>query len=587
MKSLVHKSPQYWRKLLPLIMILILVNVSQAQEDYHNKPWKPYAKQHSSIVLNNKGEMIVFPQYFNPKASYLGIKIDQSLALPADSLKDFLQYVISIKKDGKQVKDTLAVDAENYVDVDHHFYSKKKASLMIEEINSHPQYVIEHIVNGELSVNDSLRRFIDELNELEAEVKQLKAYQESEKLLKKKIEIKQKKIEAGNISKDDIDNFNDQLFDDELVLKEASRLVKSTEERIEDLKTGVNVFNRFYLTPKTTLYSGPLYFSSKKQARFMRNHYANQAFKEADKLRKEYYEHEELYYLMHNFNGNEKLFKLEPTGEAIKDHKPGWVSDASKAIDGIGTLLDLGISAIDFAKGGDKGLLGGGDTTAVELDPDSLEELYYKEALRRVIEANKKTVKTLGKTIELKEEKRKFELPATVSYTISEYKKPDGEVKKKYTFDKPFKAYNRERFQIQGSLNWDVLGKERIELDPSGTNLNPSLESNKAQFMAGVKYYPWKSEIEDNHFLVGSLHRLSVIGGMSIPKPLENLYLGAAYDIYPGINVNATCLWYQYEEFEVEDGKVIDTDKRYKPSLSMGIGIDASIFVKLIKLLNK
>lgn len=568
MKSLYRKAPLYWRKLLPLIMILVMIKVSDAQENYRNKPWKTYAKEHSDLVLDNKGEVLQFPQYFNVVEETLKVELKKSqLILNEADIKPFLKYKMFLKNGAAACTKKITIDNTTDVFLGSGFQSNKKLNIEIAEGNKKADSILKYMNTAGYNLEQHYKDHVDSLEKLDGMKKGLNTLKQKVDKLNKKIEYRKKRISEGEADEANLDAFIDILTADISELENKEKKIVKQKKDIIRLSKKVAAFNRYYLSPKTIIYRGEIYLSINTKARYMRNHYANKGFEAAKDLRKEYYDHEDLYYLMHNFNGNEKLFKLEPTGEAIKDHKPNWVSDANSIIDGLGTVLDVKTEGL------------------IQKRADGTKD--YPSILKKIIDNNRKNPATLGQTIELKEEKRKFELPATVSYTISEYKKPDGEVKKKYTFDKPFKAYKRERFQIQGSLNWDVLRKERIELDPSGSNLNPSLESNKVQFMAGVKYYPWKSEIEDPRALVMTKYRWSIIGGMSIPKPLENIYLGAAYDIYPGINVNATCLWYQYEEFEVEDGKVIDTDKRYKPTLSMGIGIDASIFVKLIKLLNR
>ena len=131
-------------------------------------------------------------------------------------------------------------------------------------------------------------------------------------------------------------------------------------KRIESLKNSTDLFNRYFLTPKTIVYSGQIVFSTKEKAHFMRNHFANNGFKESEELRTKYYDDETFTYLLHNFSGDLSNFKLIPTGVAIENHKPNWVNEVSTALSELVELSSLDIGALE----------------KINLNPNLVEEVF-------------------------------------------------------------------------------------------------------------------------------------------------------------------------------------------------------------------
>lgn len=379
--------------------------------------------------------------------------------------------------------------------------------------------------------------------------------------------------------------------------------------------------NEKYFFDSSQLYDGIFYLSKRDDKHLMRNHDGSNEFKAYEDQREDYYGFEAIHYLSHNHN-NSKNVKLTTSGEVISNHKPSWVEEANASFDGLNSLFSLDPEIAqsqlkEFLKSKSQKIeirdktkefgtfdceqFGSNDYQILKDDIDSLKKVWddNKESVReRLLKGKKvdwikmrlelKPVKVVGgKTIEITPESKGYKLSSDVSYTFSTFK-DDGTADKAYPFVKAFRHYKKSYVQLYGGLNASLTNVDRVVIaDEDAEQVDPKIESDPFQFVAGIKVYPWGGVIEDNRFMAINKHRLHVNLGFSIPKPLANIYTGIGYDIIPGWNINFNAHFYQDKEYIIVDGEVEHSRSIYRPGFAIGTGMDVSVFVNAVKFFFK
>ncbi len=387
------------------------------------------------------------------------------------------------------------------------------------------------------------------------------------------------------------------------ILDKINRL-KKAKKNYDKYKAQSESRWKMILNKKNIIYSGHFYVSNKQDARFMRHHNNSARFETIGRGRNIYYDFEDIHYMLHNVPAGKTAddFELKASGEAISSHTPSWTEDISTALTGLSELtgLEKMTGAYEFIDGL-KPFMGKNKPVDASRFEDlfnshldtSIANIGSKQIELAKLNAQLEWIKSLmktkvseeivhGKTIELKENKN-YKASAKVSYDISSLKK-DLSADKTASFKDAYSYYKSKRFQIQAGLNFTPSRAPVLTVEQLDGNLSTKIEENPAQFTAMLKFYPWKSEIDDERI---SFHhrRLSIVGGLSIPEPLKNIYLGLGFDLFPGINLNTGVLFYQDNEYSITNGLITNTRTIYRPTWNAGIAVDASLFVKAIKVL--
>lgn len=74
--------------------------------------------------------------------------------------------------------------------------------------------------------------------------------------------------------------------------------------------------------------------------------------------------------------------------------------------------------------------------------------------------------------------------------------------------------------------------------------------------------------------------------GVGIPTPLNDLYAGIGYDLYPGVQVGILAHWYKNEAATIQNNKIVERRNVYAdPIPALTLSIDSSLFTNLLKLL--
>lgn len=70
--------------------------------------------------------------------------------------------------------------------------------------------------------------------------------------------------------------------------------------------------------------------------------------------------------------------------------------------------------------------------------------------------------------------------------------------------------------------------------------------------------------LQDNRFLGRFKERVSFYIGVGMPKPLENIYTGFAYDFVPGLKTTFGIQLYRNNQYQIQNNVIIEDRKKYK-----------------------
>jgi hypothetical protein len=127
-------------------------------------------------------------------------------------------------------------------------------------------------------------------------------------------------------------------------------------------------------------------------------------------------------------------------------------------------------------------------------------------------------------------------------------------------------------------------------IDTAGAGFRVSTTDNRAKAIAGFKIYPFQSYQRDRWLLPRyPLHRFSVFGGFEVLHPLDNFYVGGAYDIVPGLAFSAGKNIYLQTSRKIENNTVTETNRSYQQAkgLYYSVTVNPVLFVKFTTLFFK
>ncbi|WP_462249890.1 hypothetical protein [Ferruginibacter sp.] len=153
-----------------------------------------------------------------------------------------------------------------------------------------------------------------------------------------------------------------------------------------------------------------------------------------------------------------------------------------------------------------------------------------------------------------------------------------------------FNIGKRYRFQLAAGLAYSFAPIVRTNIDTSKNSFSVNKDENKMRIIAGVRFYLGKGIYQhDNRFIprgkLGWLDKTSIMVGVGIPKPLDNYYIGAGYDIVPGFNINLGGHFYRYINYNIANNTIVDNSSILKVNSYVAITVDPTLFVKFFKTL--
>ncbi len=110
----------------------------------------------------------------------------------------------------------------------------------------------------------------------------------------------------------------------------------------------------------------------------------------------------------------------------------------------------------------------------------------------------------------------------------------------------------------------------------------------------GLKVYVRKTDIRDGKIFTGTdIHgrplwpsRTSFTVAFDAKKPLNNVYLGGALDIFPGLTFNIGCVINKYTYNSYSNLQLVQSKTMYRPGFYLGLTTDVSLLAGIAKLLN-
>lgn len=144
-------------------------------------------------------------------------------------------------------------------------------------------------------------------------------------------------------------------------------------------------------------------------------------------------------------------------------------------------------------------------------------------------------------------------------------------------------------FQLTAGIAVNRKPAYTTSIDTTGGGFKVSSSDNAATAIFGVKLYPFRNYNRDHGLLPRyPLRRLSVMGAFEMLHPLDNFYLGGAYDIIPGLAVSVGTNWYKRTNYQVENNTITATSKRYERSGTYyALTVNPVLLAQFVKLFFK
>lgn len=141
------------------------------------------------------------------------------------------------------------------------------------------------------------------------------------------------------------------------------------------------------------------------------------------------------------------------------------------------------------------------------------------------------------------------------------------------------------RFQLAAGFAIVRNPVQQTSIDTSGNGFKTSSSGNNASTIAGVKFYLARSYLRDGNIWPRyPLRRFSLLLAVSLPKILNNFYIGGGYDVVPGLTFTMGDNIYRQNFYQVQNARIVNSSTRYRSAgLYFGVTVNPLIFVQLVK----
>ncbi|GAA4318643.1 hypothetical protein [Flaviaesturariibacter amylovorans] len=179
-----------------------------------------------------------------------------------------------------------------------------------------------------------------------------------------------------------------------------------------------------------------------------------------------------------------------------------------------------------------------------------------------------------------------FEAPFRDSITIKAIYPKDSVVDVAKTYVKVGKL---RFFQLMAGVAVMKNPVPVTRIDTVGGGFRVSSSDNAARAIFGFKIYPFKNYNRDHGLLPRyPLRRFSFFAGAELLKPLDNFYLGGAYDVIPGLAVSMGSNISLQTTYQVQNNAIVKTSRRYRESgRYYAVSVNPVLFVQFVKLFFK
>jgi hypothetical protein len=147
----------------------------------------------------------------------------------------------------------------------------------------------------------------------------------------------------------------------------------------------------------------------------------------------------------------------------------------------------------------------------------------------------------------------------------------------------------QRRVTIGAGIFFNTQNARQVFVDSAGGTVKITNTNTPAKFVVGLKFFPWKSFMADDKLRpMYPLQRISIFTGFEVTKPLDNLYAGIGYDLFPGLHLSAGLHVYKQDIYKVVNNQVADQRTVYKTSgLYYGLTLDPIVLASMISVLFK
>jgi len=182
--------------------------------------------------------------------------------------------------------------------------------------------------------------------------------------------------------------------------------------------------------------------------------------------------------------------------------------------------------------------------------------------------------------------------PYTNNYVLRTYTKDGDKIVNGATVASSYINVGKFRYwQTAAGIAYSPNAGFINSVDTSGGGLVITRDEDRFRLIGGFRLYPFGLYNQRNP--VGLfremrwIHRLSILGAIGVPKPFQNLYLGAGFDIVPGLNLTVGAHFQQQNNYEIVANQVKSRTVSYKPLTFYSVTIDPGLLVNVVKSLFK
>ncbi len=175
--------------------------------------------------------------------------------------------------------------------------------------------------------------------------------------------------------------------------------------------------------------------------------------------------------------------------------------------------------------------------------------------------------------------------PVKMNNTIFGFTKK-GDTSKIVTFS--YKVGKHYRYQLGAGLAYTLSNYVQTSATEENGGIKVTNTAQQYRLIVGIHVYLGKGLfLQDNSFLGRFNERVSGYIGVGIPKPLENIYPGVAYDLWPGFKATLGAHFYRNDKYTILNNVISEQHLKYKcAGPFFALQIDPSSLLKALGILK-
>ena len=147
------------------------------------------------------------------------------------------------------------------------------------------------------------------------------------------------------------------------------------------------------------------------------------------------------------------------------------------------------------------------------------------------------------------------------------------------------------RFALAAGIAYSPNGGAVTSVDSTASGFTINRDQDKVRLIVGVRWYPlglYKEKNPNSLFRDWRwLHRFSVLLATGVPKPLENLYTGVGFDVFPGLTISGGSHFQQQNDYIIINNQVNSRNVSYQGNWFYSLTMNPQIFISAITSLFK